>query len=104
MKMWSGRFRQPLDPAPASEVSPVALRLDGNSKVVLFNMKLDEAEPITMEAYVSVSESSKVNPTHILGNKTQFGLFIDPKTNKNSGPVSVLMQLAEEADEARRQL
>jgi Ferritin-like domain len=34
----------------------------------------------------------------------QDGLFIDPKTNKNSGLVSALMQLAEEADEARRQL
>jgi Ferritin-like domain len=32
------------------------------------------------------------------------GLFIDPKTNKNSGLVQVLMGLAEEADEARRQI
>jgi hypothetical protein len=33
------------------------------------------------------------------------GLFINPKTNKNdTGIVSVLMRLAEEADEARRQL
>jgi len=34
----------------------------------------------------------------------QDGLFIDPKTNKNTGLVARLMQLAEEADEARRQL
>jgi hypothetical protein len=33
------------------------------------------------------------------------GLFINPKTNKNdTGIVPRLMQLAEEADEARRQL
>src|ERR1700682_1609508 len=30
------------------------------------------------------------------------GLFLDPGTNKNTGIVSVLMRLAEEADEARR--
>jgi hypothetical protein len=30
------------------------------------------------------------------------GLFIDPKTNKNTGIVQALMLLAEEADEARR--
>jgi len=34
----------------------------------------------------------------------QDGLFIDPKTNKNTGIVDVLMRLAEEADEARRRL
>jgi hypothetical protein len=34
----------------------------------------------------------------------QDGLFLDPKTNKNTGLVQRLMQLAEEADEARRQL
>ena len=33
----------------------------------------------------------------------QDGLFIDPKTGKNTGLVARLMQLAEEADEARRQ-
>jgi ferritin-like protein len=33
----------------------------------------------------------------------QDGLFLDPKTKKNTGLVAVLMQLAEEADEARRQ-
>ncbi|HEY2546394.1 MAG TPA: hypothetical protein VGI46_10040, partial [Candidatus Acidoferrum sp.] len=33
----------------------------------------------------------------------QDGLFIDPKTNKNTGLVQVLMRLAEEADEARRE-
>ncbi len=33
----------------------------------------------------------------------QDGLFLDPKTNKNTGLVQKLMQLAEEADEARRQ-
>jgi hypothetical protein len=33
----------------------------------------------------------------------QDGLFIDPKTGKNTGIVARLMQLAEEADEARRQ-
>src|SRR6201997_695245 len=32
------------------------------------------------------------------------GLFIDPKTNKNTGLVQALMGLAEEADEARRQI
>jgi hypothetical protein len=32
----------------------------------------------------------------------QDGLFIDPKTNKNTGIVQVLMRLAEAADEARR--
>ena len=32
------------------------------------------------------------------------GLFINPATNKNTGIVDVLMRLAEEADEARRQL
>jgi ferritin-like protein len=32
------------------------------------------------------------------------GLFLEPKTNKNTGIVHVLMRLAEEADEARRQL
>jgi hypothetical protein len=32
------------------------------------------------------------------------GLFIDQKTNKNTGIVQVLMRLAEEADEARRQV
>jgi ferritin-like protein len=32
------------------------------------------------------------------------GLFLDPKTNKNTGIVQMLLQLAEEADEARRQL
>jgi hypothetical protein len=32
------------------------------------------------------------------------GLFINPKTNKNTGLVQELMRLAEEADEARRQL
>jgi hypothetical protein len=30
------------------------------------------------------------------------GLFIDPKTGQNTGIVAALMQLAEEADEARR--
>ncbi len=34
----------------------------------------------------------------------QDGLFLDPKTNKNTGIVQKLMQLAEEADNARRQL
>jgi hypothetical protein len=34
----------------------------------------------------------------------QDGLFLDPKTKKNTGLLAVLMQLAEEADEARRQL
>jgi hypothetical protein len=34
----------------------------------------------------------------------QDGLFLDPKTKKNTGIVQKLMQLAEEADEARRQL
>jgi len=32
----------------------------------------------------------------------QDGLFLDPKTNKNTGIVDVLMRLAEEADDARR--
>ena len=32
------------------------------------------------------------------------GLFLDPATGKNTGIVKALMQLAEEADEARRQL
>src|SRR2546427_9743142 len=32
------------------------------------------------------------------------GLFLDPKTNKNTGIVAVLLHLAEEADEGRRQL
>src|ERR1700756_2977254 len=32
------------------------------------------------------------------------GLFINPATNKNTGIVDVLMRLAEDADEARRQL
>src|SRR6202049_947892 len=32
------------------------------------------------------------------------GLFLDPSTHKNTGIVDVLMRLAEEADEARRQL
>jgi hypothetical protein len=31
------------------------------------------------------------------------GLFLDPSTNKNTGIVDVLMRLADEADEARRQ-
>jgi hypothetical protein len=30
------------------------------------------------------------------------GLFIDPKTGKNTGIVQALLSLAEEADEARR--
>jgi len=34
----------------------------------------------------------------------QDGLFIDPKTNKNTGIVQVLMRLAEAADDARRRL
>jgi hypothetical protein len=34
----------------------------------------------------------------------QDGLFLDPKTNKNTAITGALMQLAEEADEARRQL
>src|SRR5713226_3018982 len=34
----------------------------------------------------------------------QDGLFLDPKTNRNTGIVQVLMRLAEEADEARRRL
>jgi len=34
----------------------------------------------------------------------QDGLFLDPQTKKNTGLVAVLMQLAEDADEARRQL
>ena len=34
----------------------------------------------------------------------QDGLFLDPATGKNTGIVSVLMRLAEEADEARRGL
>jgi hypothetical protein len=34
----------------------------------------------------------------------QDGLFLDPITNKNTGIVQVLMRLAEEADEARRQV
>jgi len=34
----------------------------------------------------------------------QDGLFLDPKTNKNTGIVPVLMRLAEEADDARRRL
>jgi hypothetical protein len=33
----------------------------------------------------------------------QDGLFLDPETNKNTGLVHVLMRLAEEADQARRQ-
>ena len=32
------------------------------------------------------------------------GLFLDPKSGKNTGLVQVLMQLAGEADEARRQV
>src|SRR5258707_8710084 len=32
----------------------------------------------------------------------QDGLFLDPKSNKNTGIVAVLMRLAEEADDARR--
>jgi hypothetical protein len=32
------------------------------------------------------------------------GLFLDPATGKNTGIVGVLRSLAEEADEARRQL
>jgi len=35
---------------------------------------------------------------------TNDGLFIDPKTKKNTGIVQALMGLAEEADEARRQV
>jgi hypothetical protein len=31
------------------------------------------------------------------------GLFLDPATSKNSGIVTVLRRLAEEADEARRE-
>lgn len=34
----------------------------------------------------------------------QDGLFLDPATNKNTGIVDVLMRLAEDADEVRRQL
>jgi hypothetical protein len=34
----------------------------------------------------------------------QDGLFLDPKTGKNTGIVPFLLRLAEEADEARRQL
>ena len=34
----------------------------------------------------------------------QDGLFLDPKTGKNTGIVPLLLRLAEEADEARRQL
>jgi hypothetical protein len=34
----------------------------------------------------------------------QDGLFLDPKSNKNTGIVAVLMRLAEEADDSRRQL
>jgi hypothetical protein len=34
----------------------------------------------------------------------QDGLFLDPATNKNTGIVDVLMRLAEEADQVRRQL
>jgi hypothetical protein len=34
----------------------------------------------------------------------QDGLFLDPTTKKNTGLLAVLMQLAEEADEARRQV
>jgi hypothetical protein len=37
-----------------------------------------------------------------VGAFTQDGLFLDPKTKKNTGLVQKLMQLAEEADEARR--
>jgi hypothetical protein len=32
------------------------------------------------------------------------GLFIDPATNKNTGIVAKLMELADEADAARRRL
>ena len=32
------------------------------------------------------------------------GLFLDPRAGKNTGIVDVLIRLAEEADEARRQL
>jgi hypothetical protein len=34
----------------------------------------------------------------------QDGLFLDPKTGKNTGIVRLLLRLAEEADEARRRL
>jgi hypothetical protein len=34
----------------------------------------------------------------------QDGLFLDPNTKKNTGIVQKLMELAEEADEARRQI
>ncbi len=34
----------------------------------------------------------------------QDGLFLDPKTGKNTGIVPLLLRLAEEADEARRQI
>ena len=32
------------------------------------------------------------------------GLFLDPRAGKNTGIVDVLIRLAEDADEARRQL
>lgn len=32
------------------------------------------------------------------------GLFLDPKTKKNTGLVQLLLQLAKEADEAEREL
>jgi hypothetical protein len=34
----------------------------------------------------------------------QDGLFLDPKTGKNTGIVPLLLRLAEEADEAKRRL
>ena len=54
---------------------------------------------------------SIIRPTSILNGGAvasvvsfvQDGLFLDPKSNKNTGIVAVLMRLAEEADDARRQ-
>jgi hypothetical protein len=54
-----------------------------------------------------VSIIRPTNPRHVAAGAvkslTDDGLFFDPSTGQNTGIVSVLMELAEEADEARRE-
>src|SRR5580692_6469163 len=81
----------------------------GNSVADMFQTNLIMPEP-TLFLNPNLGPVSIVRPTSIqqggaVASVVSFvddGLFLDPATNKNTGIVDVLMDLAEEADEARR--
>src|SRR6266481_1099780 len=109
---------------PLTDVDPV-----NNSTVTFSTLSAAQGEtnPESLNGDTLQSNLTMPEPTHFLDKKfgtvaiirptsiqnggavaavvgfRQDGLFIDPKTNKNTGIVQVLMRLAEAADDARRQ-